>query len=98
MPAYMRALVKPVDTMRGSTSESARYTFGAHTMNKRTVPQAVFDSPEAIRSAKAGHEQACRELERAPRHLLGGGNPNHPMYDLHIFGYHVDDFMAKQYR
>ena len=24
------------------------------------------------------------------------GNPNHPMYDLHIFGYHHKDFMKRQ--
>ena len=67
-------------------------------MSKRTVPQAVFDSPEAKRIAAAGHAQACAELARTPRHLLGEGNPNHPRYDLHLFGYHVDEFMAKQHK
>lgn len=50
-------------------------------MTKRTVPQAVFDSPAAIRAAKAGHAAATRELAETPRHLLGEGNPNHPRYD-----------------
>jgi len=63
----------------------------------RTVQQAVFDSPQAIKAAKAGHAMACAELEATPRHMLDEGNPNHPKYDLHIFGVHVDEFMAKQY-
>lgn len=40
-------------------------------MNKRTVPQSVFDSKEARRVQVAGHKQAVEELERTPRHLLG---------------------------
>jgi hypothetical protein len=67
-------------------------------MERRTVPQAVFDSPEAIRAAKAGHAMACRELDATPRSSLGEGNPNHPRYDLHIFGIHADEFMSKQYK
>ena len=65
---------------------------------KRTVPQAVFDSKDALRIAKAGHEQACCELERMPRHLLDRSNPNHPDYDNKLFGYDEAEFMAKQYR
>lgn len=67
-------------------------------MEKRTVPQAVFDSPEAIRAARQGHAEACAELARTPRHLLGEGDPNHPMYDLHIFGEHHETFMRRQYK
>lgn len=67
-------------------------------LTKRTVPQAVFDSPSARRICAAGHKQACDELDRMPRHLLDVGNPNHPMYDLHLFGEHVDIFMRRQYR
>jgi hypothetical protein len=66
-------------------------------MNKRTIPQSVFDSPEAIRAAKAGHAEAVSELNKLPRHMLGEGNPNHPMYDLKLFGYDVKEFLAKQY-
>lgn len=67
-------------------------------MEKRTVSQAVFDSPEAQRVARQGHAQACRELADTPRHLLNPGNPNHPQYDLHIFGEHHQLFMRRQYR
>lgn len=67
-------------------------------MEKRTVPQAVFDSPQAQRAAKRGHEEACQELARTPRHLLDEGNPNHPNYDLHIFGEHHESFLARQYK
>lgn len=65
---------------------------------KRTVPQAVFDSPEAIKAAKKGHREACEELANTPRHLLDEGNPNHPKYDLQLFGEPVDKFLARQYR
>jgi len=67
-------------------------------MEKRTVPQAVFDSPQAIRVAKQGHREACEELARTPRHLLDEGNPNHPRYDLHLFGEHHETFMARQHK
>ena len=64
---------------------------------KRTVPQAVFDAfPKNL--AHAAMRQAEEELARIPRHLLGEGNPNHPRYDLHLFGEHVDTFMARQYK
>lgn len=64
----------------------------------RTVPQAVFDSPEARRAARAGHREACQQLDRTPRHLLDEGNPNHPRYDLQLFGQSATTFMARQYR
>lgn len=66
-------------------------------IGKRAVPQAVFDSPEALRVAKRAHEMACRELNDTPRHLLDEGNPNHPRYDLHIFGEHHEAFLKRQY-
>jgi len=65
---------------------------------KRTVQQSVFESKDAIRAAKAGHKQACDELNATPRHLLNEGNPNHPMYDAKIFGYDANEFMARQYK
>jgi hypothetical protein len=65
---------------------------------KRTVPQSVFDSTDALRIARQGHLQACRDLDRTPRHLLNTGNPNHPDYDLKLFGYDATVFLAKQYR
>lgn len=68
------------------------------TIVKRSVPQAVFDSPEAIKAAKEGHRLACKELNETPRHLLDPSNPNHPSHDIHIFGYHHEEFMARQYK
>jgi hypothetical protein len=65
---------------------------------KRTVPQAVFDTSEAIRAAKQGHAQACAELNKTPLHKLGKGNPNHPIYSNKLFGYDQAEFMAKQYK
>lgn len=67
-------------------------------MEKCTVPQAVFDAPEAFRIAKLGHAQAYRELENKPRHMLDEGDPNHPMYDLHIFGELQETFLQRQYK
>jgi hypothetical protein len=67
-------------------------------MERRTVPQAVFDSKEALKAARAGHRQACEDLARTPRHLLDEGNPNHPRYDRTLFGYDEREFLAKQYR
>lgn len=64
---------------------------------KRTVPQAVFDTPEALRVAREGHRQACEELARTPRHMLDPANPNHPSHDQ-LFGYDREVFMAKQYK
>lgn len=62
---------------------------------KRTVPQSVFDSPDAIRVSKRAHREACEELVRTPVHLLNVGNPNHPIHDG-LFGYATADFLAKQ--
>lgn len=63
----------------------------------RTVPQAVFDSPEARRIQHEATRQATAELDRTPRRLLSEGNPNHPCHDQ-LFGYDRDVFLAKQYR
>ena len=65
---------------------------------KRTVLQGVFDSPEARRIQREAHRLACADLERLPRHMLDKGNPNHPDYDLHIFGEHYESFMGRQYK
>ena len=70
-------------------------TFGGE--KKRTVPQAVFDAfPKNL--VRAAMRQAEEELARIPRNLLDAGNPNHPQYDLHLFGEHADTFMARQYK
>ncbi len=50
------------------------------------------------RMAKEAVEESIEELNNTPRHLLDEGNPNHPMYDLHIFGYHHEEFLKKQYK
>jgi len=65
---------------------------------KRTIPQCVFESKAAIAAISRGHRRATLELSSTPRHLLDEGNPNHPIYDLHIFGEHADIFMSRQYK
>lgn len=69
-------------------------------MTKRTVPQTIFDSPEARRVQKAAHRQACAELDA--KFAAGGpfddGDPNHPMYSRTLFGYPEAEFLARQYR
>lgn len=68
-------------------------------MQKRSVPQAVFDSPEALRVAKAGHREACQQLALTPRHLLDPSNPNHPdNFTVRLFGHEESQLLAKQYR
>lgn len=67
-------------------------------ISKRSVPEAVFCTPSALRAAREGHLEACRELNATPRELLGEGNPNHPRYDLHLFGEHHETFMSRQHR
>lgn len=67
-------------------------------MNKKSVPEAVFASSEARRLTREGHKQACEELEKTPREMLDEGNPNHPRYDLHLFGEHHTAFMARQHK
>lgn len=67
-------------------------------MQKRTIPQAVFETKEAKRIIRAGMNLAIDELENTPRHLLNEGNPNHPMYDNKIFGYNEKEFLKGQYK
>jgi len=66
-------------------------------MEKRNVPQAVFDSPEARRAADRGHAAACRDLEA--KRYPAEGDPNHPQYNNgFLFGYPTAEFLAKQYK
>ena len=53
---------------------------------------------EFAKLTRKGHERACEELAKTPRHMLDEGNPNHPRYDLHLFGQPADEFMRRQYR
>lgn len=57
-----------------------------------------YDSKEAKRIIKAAIKQSTDDLNNTPRHMLDTSNPNHPNYDLHIFGYHCDELLAKQYK
>ena len=59
---------------------------------------AIYDTKEVKRIIKEAVRQSVKELSDTPRHMLDTSNPNHPNYDLHIFGYHCDDFLAKQYK
>ena len=66
---------------------------------KRDIPQAVFESKDAMRIAKIATKQAEDELNDTPRHLLNRGNPNHPdNFDVQLFGYNTNEFLAKQYK
>lgn len=59
---------------------------------------SIFDTKEARQAARAGHMEACREMNNT--FAAGGpfdeGDPNHPMY-TRLFGYDETEFMAKQY-
>lgn len=58
----------------------------------------IFNSKDAKRVITAGHNQACEELNNTHHSLLDEGNPNHSNYNMKLFGYDVDVFMAKQYK
>lgn len=58
-----------------------------------TKTEIAFD-----KTVRAGHIKACAELDATPCHILSEGNPNHPNYDLQLFGMNHADFMARQYR
>ena len=60
--------------------------------------KTIYDTKEARKLAKAAVTQAVKELNDTPRQLLDTSNPNHPNYDLHIFGYHQDEFLKRQYK
>ena len=73
-------------------------TLSVRTIMKRSIPQSVFDSAEARKVQRDGHRQALNDLLKVPRDKLDRGNPNHPDYDLKLFGQDVSEFMAKQYK
>jgi len=64
-----------------------------------SIPQSVFDSPDARRVQNVGHAESVRQLNATPRHLLDPGNPNHPdNFTNRIFGYLESDLLAMQYK
>lgn len=65
---------------------------------KRDVPQSVFDSLEARKVQRDAIRESTRELNATPLHLLDPSNPNHPDYDLQLFGMHYKAFMQMQYK
>ena len=65
---------------------------------KRSIPQFVFDSPQARKIQRDAVRESMRELNATPRHLLDPSNPNHPNYDLQLFGMHYAVLMGKQYK
>lgn len=72
---------------------------------KRTVPQAVFDSPEALRLARRAVEESQREMDEAWRRgdPVGEGDPNHPKYNggvdpRKLFGRPVQAHLDLQYK
>lgn len=60
---------------------------------------SIYDSKEARKAQKAGHADACRDLDA--KFAAGGpfdlGDPNHPMH-TELFGYTEAELLAKQYR
>jgi hypothetical protein len=68
------------------------------TKHKRDIPQSVFDSPEGRRRIKRAVAESIAELNATPRHLLDPDNPNHLSHDLHLFGEHYGQFLARQYK
>ena len=79
-----------IGTTLQNLGEAVRYSLGfsGGFMEKRTVLQAVIDSPQAIRATKQGHAEACRELANTPRQRLDDCNPNHHRNELQFFGEH----------
>lgn len=54
---------------------------------------AWFESTNHYRQA---HREAARELDK--RATVPESDPNHPMYELHIFGEHHATFMQRQHK
>lgn len=59
---------------------------------------SIFESKEVKQMARKAVAQSKQELDNTPRHLLDKSNPNHPDYDLKLFGYNVDEFLSKQFK
>lgn len=57
-----------------------------------------YNDPAVTKMLKRATKQSEDELNAIPRHLLDKGNPNHPDYDIKLFGYSVEMFLAKQYK
>lgn len=50
-------------------------------MQKRTIPQAVFETELAKAVIRAGHKEACRQLDLRRARDIPESDPNHPMYN-----------------
>lgn len=46
------------------------------------APQSIFESKEAIAAIKAGHDAACRLLDRRRLADIPDSDPNHPKYSV----------------
>lgn len=73
------------------------HVFYTHHLNKE-IQMSIFDTKEAKKIAKNAMKDADRELSLRLPHEIPESDPNHPMYDLHVFGEHYADFMRKQYK
>ena len=78
-------------------------------MEKRKVPNAVFEAFEKTQHYKQAFIDAEKEIERNHKNgSFSEGDPNHPMYNnnynyvtgkyVSLFGYDQDEFMVKQYK
>jgi hypothetical protein len=63
---------------------------------KRSVPQSVFDSKDALHIQRQATKEATDKLNQTPVDQLDVGNPNHPI-NSGLFGYGLTEFLNKQY-
>jgi len=77
-------------------------------MEKRTVPEAVFEAFEKTQHYKQAFVESIKEIERDNENgIFSEGDPNNPMYnngynyctkEYNLFGYDQTEFLAKQYK
>lgn len=53
-----------------------------HGESDMAAPYSIYDSKEAKAAIKAGHELACRQLDRRAVASIPESDPNHPMHSL----------------
>lgn len=59
---------------------------------------SIYDDKEVKKMINRAIKDSEKELNNTPRHLLDVGNPNHPIYDLHLLGENYKDFLRRQYK